>query len=414
MNSSELISDEKSKKNQLIEWCKSDILPKIEIYFGTIWDKVTLDISVPKDSYYLSSVYFLDIKIDKDNKHVHAVIKKPRENKQLAEFFNTDKLFSNEILFYKKIVDDSERFPRCFYASDDNENVDNTVIVMENIESIGYKICPSVYDIPFEFVISGVQEIGRFHGMSYREKSRDSKNFFNIVSEIKEIKYAPKSFCSKFFNLIAKRPVKWLRKINYDEKFCDKIEYYMNNAFENFILNLIKPVEPLAVICHGDFTRNNILFRRNNGVLDSMLIDFAMMRYASPSIDLSTFLFYSVSKNDRTKRFNEIFTAYHEALLQYLNDEKIKILDCYTYDKFLCDYKCKVMFGYMIAICYLPILYRLCRLSDGLIASNCDPEETYRISKIGDAGGDELSKQFADMLIEVRELGGLDHLQDLE
>lgn len=399
-------------KVKLIDWCNEDIMPILKNCVDDNLSNVTLDISVPKDCHYLSTVYFLNINTEDENKCIYTVIKKPNETSPLNKILNPYKLFHNEALFYKKVACYNKQFPKCYYSSVDEENINNTLIILENIETLGFKICPSLYDIPFEYVISGVQELARFHGMGYTMKINKRSTMEEIIKDIEEAKYTPDNFYSTYFNLISKRPIKWLREQNYDEKFCNKMEHYMKNAYQYFILDLIKPMEPLAVICHGDFTRNNILFRKTNEVIEPRLIDFAMMRYASPGIDLSTFLYYSVSKNDRKKRFNEIFKAYHDALIKYLDDEHIKIIDCFSYDNLLADYKHHVMFGYIIAICFLPNFYGICKMSNAMVASNYDPAKTYTVSNIGNSGGDELSKRFAKMLIEIRELGGLDHLED--
>lgn len=78
----------------------------------------------------------------------------------------------------------------------------------------------------------------------------------------------------------------------------------------------VKPKEPHAVICHGDYLRNNIAFRYDgNGIVnDAMMFDFQTMRYASPMIDMSTFLANSTGYEVRNKHFKHIFKAYHDAL----------------------------------------------------------------------------------------------------
>ncbi|XP_044013805.1 uncharacterized protein LOC122856177 [Aphidius gifuensis] len=364
--------------------------------------------------YYLSTVYLVDIKIIDKNEYINVVVKTPSNIEDKKNLLTVREQFYNEVLFYNKVAVNSDvylQLPKCFYAYNNQEDYQDGMIIMENIASLGYAMCPDSYNIPFEYVISGVQEVARFHGMGYSIKTRDPDNFFTIVSEIKSAFVFLGCFFPVYMNLISMRPIKWLREQNYDEEFCNKMEHYMKNAYQYFILDLNKPIEPLAVICHGDFTINNILFRKTNGVIDSRLIDFAMMRYASPSTDLSTFLYFSVSKNDRKERFNEIFKAYHDALIKYLNDENIKIMDCFSYDNLLADYKHHVMFGYIMALFFIPNILGLIDLAKTTFDNDTDPLKVFE--KTENLGGENLSKLFAEMLIDIRELGGLDHLEDL-
>ncbi|XP_044006330.1 uncharacterized protein LOC122851272 [Aphidius gifuensis] len=398
-------------KIQVGDWFKKNIIPKISTNIDKNWNNVTVDISIPENSFFLSTVYFIEIKFVDEQKSIKIVIKKPSGMTTMSENMHTRQQFHNEILFYNNISTASKRYPKCYYAFEDKYNVDNTIIVTENIETMGYKMCPVKYDIPFEYVIAGVEEIARFHAMSYIMKLRDPKKFYSICNEIEETRYEKDDWHSKYINLISQRPIKWLKKEKFDPKFCEKIEKYFENAYGNIMITSLEVKEPLAVFCHGDFTRNNILFRHSkNNNIEGKLIDFAMLRYASPSIDLSTFLYISVSNSDRKHRFDEIFNAYYQSMTKYFEDEKMEIPNYYSYDVFVDDYKRKAMFGYIIAIFFLPLLREHVSLNDINEEDFFNPEIMAAFSE--DAGGDSLSREFADMLLEIRNFGGLDHVQD--
>lgn len=399
-------------KQQQENWLIKKIVPKIAENLGTTWSDVGLDISIPENSFFLSTVYFVDIKFKKENKSIHAVIKKPSDNELVVKYLHTHAQFHNEILFYKKIATESKRYPRCFYAFESKDDLKDTLICTENIGTMGFEICPTSYDIPFEYVIAGVQEIGRFHAMGYIMKARDPVKFFKIVGEIQESRYVYDDWQPQFINFIAKRPIEWLRKEKYDSKFCDKMEHFLENTFDNIMMDAIEVKEPLAVFCHGDFTRNNILFRKTQDSLEGKLIDFAMLRYASPSIDLSTFLYLSVSNIDRKHRFNEIIDAYYEAMTKYFTEDNMEVPDCYSYDSFIADYKRHALLGYAIALFFLPVLHGHVNFA------NLGPTDSFNIDVMGPmnkaAGGESMSRNFADMLLEIRNFGGLDHIQGLE
>jgi len=75
----------------------------------------------------------------------------------------------------------------------------------------------------------------------------------------------------------------------------DRLTKRLKNAGQN-IAELMEPKEPLAVLCHGDFCRNNMLFRYDSGKpCDAVFFDFQTVKYASPTIDLSLFMYLNTS-----------------------------------------------------------------------------------------------------------------------
>jgi len=56
-------------------------------------------------------------------------------------------------------------------------------------------------------------------------------------------------------------------------------------------------------ICHGNFTRNNLLFRYENGKpSDVKVIDWSTMRYCSPSIDFGHILLQNLPDDDNPSK----------------------------------------------------------------------------------------------------------------
>lgn len=100
------------------------------------------------------------------------------------------------------------------------------------------------------------------------------------------------------------------------ETFLKRLEQIMYGAQE-FRKSQLQPIEPIAIICHCDYLRNNIAFRYddNGKAIEAMMFDFQTMCYASPMIDLCTFMANSTGYKLRNKHFHTIFAAYHESLI---------------------------------------------------------------------------------------------------
>ena len=101
----------------------------------------------------------------------------------------------------------------------------------------------------------------------------------------------------------------------------------------------MKPVEPMSILCHGDLVINNIFFKKEGQKVEAKLFDFGRIGYHSPSHDLATFLFFNCSNEDRGSHFNQIFIAYHEALIKYLREAGVTNHERFSKENFLEDFK---------------------------------------------------------------------------
>ncbi|KAH0539258.1 uncharacterized protein LOC123260104 [Cotesia glomerata] len=407
-----------SEKEEIKIWVEDNVIPKVAQKLHKNYSKsdTILNLSYPEGFLLLSAVIFAEVRFNNSNSKekdevVQLVIKRPSLLDSFNNIMHLDALFHNEILFYEKFsqsdsVNESE-FPRCFLTAEDLKNPAGMIIVIENIVNLGYKMCLKSYDIPFEYVIAAMQAIGRFHGMSYTMKVRQPEKFAEIVGNLMEYRYSPGETFGTFINLVSVRPVEYLRKKNYDPVFLDKMEGFLSNAFDTVMMKAVTPKEPLATLCHGDFTRSNIFFREKNGSLETMLIDFAMLRYSSPSIDVSTFLYLNCSTKDRNERFPEIFKAYYNAVIGYLKEQKIEDLENYSEKNFMEDYKRNAMFGFVIAMFFLPVIRGISKVT---------PEEVKEFDNVKmammtkEAGGDAFSEELAGILVDMRNHGYLEHV----
>lgn len=93
---------------------------------------------------------------------------------------------------------------------------------------------------------------------------------------------------------------------------------------------VMTPREPMAVLCHGDFNRNNMLFRYENleaatghrscGPIDALAFDMATIRYGSPALDLSFFLFMNTDRQLRDDRWDDLLDFYCSKVAESVSD----------------------------------------------------------------------------------------------
>jgi hypothetical protein len=173
----------------------------------------------------------------------------------------------------------------------------------------------------------------------------------------------------------------------------------------------MQPKEPLAVLCHGDFCRNNILFRYDSGKpCDAVLCDLQNVKYACPTIDLSLFMYLNTSSELRNQHWDDLFGEYHATLTRTL----ARILCCsveellpdYSLDEFRKDFLAHGFYGYMICSFFLAKTMedQKDRVDLGIIFK----ENIYEIGNttVG-FGGESASRCLADILKHLESLGAL-------
>ncbi|XP_018394299.1 PREDICTED: uncharacterized protein LOC108773079 [Cyphomyrmex costatus] len=348
-------------------------------------------------------------KASKQNEELSMILKRPM-SASFSQIARIDLQFRNEILFYQMYSQPGENYARCFYFEERPPT--DSVIALENINEQGYYPYPRKYDPPIEYTLAAMRELGRFHGKGYVMKEMQREKFFDIVARIQEVRYTKRTESIYEFqsDIKALRVVEYLRSQGHDAVFCDKMEAILSNAFDKVMMKTVQPHEPLATLCHGDFTLNNILFKtENDGRYRAMLIDFALITYSTPVVDLSTYFYLCCSNEMRNEKFSVFMRAYHDSLKEYLLDAGIQDIEKYSYNALLDDYKRGALFGFVVMCIFIPTI--LGYLSpDILVQEIVDLGPLEAMKKQRHAGGDEVSKILADSLLHMRDFGCLNHI----
>lgn len=179
-----------------------------------------------------------------------------------------------------------------------------------------------------------MQALGRFHGAMYAMKFTKSKQFNSLRSKLAG--NVGGQISNVDFNLMVKlglqRALQSFRKRNEEattidtvpETFVCDLEKLLIEKRVDYTRKLFIPREPLAIICHGDFLRNNIAFKydaKTGLATDAMFFDFQTVCYVSPMLDFGMFMANSTAFDMRRKHFDEIFQVYHDAVINQFTAE---------------------------------------------------------------------------------------------
>ena len=393
------------------------LVTKVSSILGKGFEDVRYEVSIPTDLLLNSNLSFVNVisnacpddddEAKKRAKSTNVVVKRmPAETVQ--DVVRSREQFHNEILFYQKYAQYYDRAPRCVYATEEPPSPDS-VIVLENVAiERGYNVCKWKYDTPLEYTLAAFREIARFHAIAYATKRTREKEFFDFVNAVEEIRFYPESMYSHIFRATATRFLDCLRRRGHDKDFCDKLEARLANTLEDLVLTFTKVEEPLSTLCHGDFTINNMLFKKECDELNVIFIDFALIRYGSPVLDLSTFLCLHCARDLDKVMLENVLRVYHDSLTQCLKEKDIDAGD-YSYDALHEDYKKRGLFGFFIATYYLGLHINSCsETAEILDFSKIEPTKWPAVAR--ETGGEEIDEILANMLLKLKEFGCLDYI----
>lgn len=133
--------------------------------------------------------------------------------------------------------------------------------------------CAASKQNSFSLILISVRELGKFHGECYALKESNRGLFHVITKAFKESRYArtPDRLWAEMATVCPRRGTQAIRENSelnriVPEEFLKQIEKQSDRIWE-YWPEAVKPREPLATICHGDFLRNNIAFQFDDKVI---------------------------------------------------------------------------------------------------------------------------------------------------
>lgn len=165
---------------------------------------------------------------------------------------------------------------------------------------------------------------------------------------------------------------------------------------------LLRPVEPLAVLCHGDFCRNNLLYRYDSATgrpVDVVVLDPAQARYASPAIDLSFFLYMNTTDADRTAHWDRYVAAYLDGVADATPDGRPAPL---TAADVHAEMRAHGLYGYAHCSFFLPAMVNT-EPPDVQKLTTCTADE--RIELINESGGQDADRLLASIVKHMADRG---------
>ncbi|XP_065365169.1 uncharacterized protein LOC135958214 [Calliphora vicina] len=328
-------------------------------------------------------------------------------------------------------------------------------LVMENLKPLGYQLGPRL-QLKRDHLIAMCQPLGKFHAMSYAVKALNPSQFASLKKGIIDFpfineedpndvhnnvyRYLHRHAFDRLFefydrkinsNLFNKKSAKDLKLIKCLNKLREKYNQQPSRLQENLRIKVNDREEDkyFAAILHGDYNRNNVLFKYKSKadknaqqlVEDIKMIDFQQLRYGSPALDLSFFMYFNTDETERYEIWQDLLKTYHNTMFSTLSiilnasskskQEISAILQHYSFEKFQKHFSRFAFFGVMICLHFLH--WMLCseeecaRISE-LFATDIRGEEFRKMSL--EVGGDEVNMRLLAVVRHACEMGYMDDL----
>lgn len=210
----------------------------------------------------------------------------------------------------------------------------DAALAISDFTAEGFSMSKSLVNLSLDHILASVKAIGNLHAASFAMKHNDPLQIEALKNELIDARFKS----GERFEVVVRngtmRALNSFRKTandsNVSETFLNDIEKLFGEKLLSFLEAKWQVKEPLAVICHGDFLRNNIAFRYDDDGLatEAMLFDLQTVRYGSPMLDLCVFMAMSTGHGVRQKYFDDIFRTYYDAV----TDEFLKKTNLSAHD----------------------------------------------------------------------------------
>ncbi|XP_063375300.1 uncharacterized protein LOC134662925 [Cydia amplana] len=220
------------------------------------------------------------------------------------------------------------------------------ILVLENLEIRGFETFDRMKTFDWEYAAVAVTQMAKFHalGLSYREEYPEEfeNAYSNLIIDFSKNQQEMDTFTQQAIE-------------NACEGLNDDYKQRLKNFFSSkeTVTNMTtQMMEDKTMLIHGDFRPSNLMYRRRNGRLEMVLLDYQTIRMGNPVIDLIYFIFSGSDGEFRRLHYQRLLDHYFTELtvaLRHLNIDVNNVYPRKTFDTNLIEVRpLGLMFGLMM------------------------------------------------------------------
>lgn len=293
----------------------------------------------------------------------NVILKIMKGDENFRSLSKSVQMCSNEVQVYKEIIpffkkylkdNDATLFnpddwwtPKVYFADtgifpalgDGKE----TLVALENLKASGYRMGPKI-DLDEAHLRLMIKNIALYHSLSYALRIRQDPKLDELASKLESFSFMSKNGeefesykrlfivgMGRFFNLIDKDS-----KYHFSQNFLADVKNFKGKFFAAPMQQMekfLKLDDTFSIILHGDYVRNNVLFKYDqaegfDNPTGIKMYDFQEIRFATPAIDISFFMYMNMHQSQRDELWEPLLQYYHDTLTASLTD----ILKCEASD----------------------------------------------------------------------------------
>ncbi|XP_037036438.1 uncharacterized protein LOC119074414 [Bradysia coprophila] len=320
-----------------------------------------------------------------------VICKRLPDSKARREAYRSEELFRNEVEFYNRILPDLLKYqqkktndvlraiPHCYLARND-------LVVLEDLRVRGFEMPNRQEGLTLDQTLAVLKELARFHSLSLSYKDQNPTEFNRLKSQVTEGIFTERNFdwYRNYYEILTKNAIDMVSQtLSPHSTYVEKLEKFVgNNSFFSNMVELVGRETPLATLCHGDCWTNNFLYKYdgNNDIAETCLVDFQLIRYGSPALDVSNLIFCCTDKLLRQNNMKTFLETYCKELVRSLRTLGPLPSFCSTeeqlWTQMQSEFQIYAKFGLGLAIDILPI-------------STCTPEEAPDLYLVRKSGKEE-------------------------
>ncbi|KAL5281256.1 hypothetical protein ACFFRR_004957 [Megaselia abdita] len=243
--------------------------------------------------------------------------------------------FSKERTMYMKllpimevILNGEKLAPKCFYTQKNPTGI----YVFEDLRALGYKLSNRQIGLDLPHCEIAMRKIARFHASSMILVKKVPSIFDGFKQGLlSEDSIFENASLVKMFGGHLKMLANVVNKFQGYENIGTKLEKYHSNIVQNLLKCGSQRPGELAVLNHGDFWVNNIMFNYNEAgePIDCVFVDMQMNVYSSPGMDLNYFFNTSLPLDILINNREYLIQIYYDSLKETLETHHYEDVPCY-------------------------------------------------------------------------------------
>ncbi|VEN53268.1 unnamed protein product [Callosobruchus maculatus] len=230
--------------------------------------------------------------------------------------------------------------PKCYFTRRD-------MLIFDDISMDGYK--PWDYQVPvsYRWLDTAIKLLAKLHASSIILEEKLGAKLGKTVrldeeypDDVREAAFVSKEEyreieqCNKrsIYGYLPSKFPDVPKRINMN-KLREKVKVAYDRIFD-----IVKKSEKIRnVLSHGDMWGGNIMYKedKTTNVSSAYLIDFQLIRYCPPSLDLMFLLYTNTARATRVKYMKELIILYYKELDQILGSYDIDLGNIFTFDQLM-------------------------------------------------------------------------------